>query len=41
MEASTIPTTVATTHNADHFKSGVIDFVAGSLGKDLLIPQTI
>lgn len=41
MESSTIPTSVTTSHNVDHFKSGMIDFVAGSLGKDLFIPQTI
>lgn len=37
MEASTIPATMATTPNVDHFKSGVIDFTAGSLGKDHVI----
>lgn len=34
MEARTITATVATTPNVNHFKSGVIDFMAGSFGKD-------
>lgn len=37
MEATTIPATMGAAQHVDHFKSGVIDFTAGSLGKDHLI----